>query len=281
MNKYDVHGRVVLITGSTGGLGTELAIALHDAGAKLALLDLDLDAANAQARLLGSEEVAKGWAVDVRSLESVTSAIDAAAQHFGGIDVVIAAAGIAKIGTVAEGSVDDFEAVIDINLLGAWRTLRAAAPYVVDRQGYLLAVSSMAAFVHPPLMGSYNASKAGIWAMCDAMRLELRPTGTAVGTLHPTFFKTPMVDAAMADPATQAMAGDDRANLFRLVPIEVVVAAVIDGIEKRSNQIIVPRNLKPAAALPGLMRAIISQFGSKDEAIVRATEVLREAEQSR
>ncbi len=77
-----------------------------------------------------------------------------------------------------------WERVIDINLSGAWRTFRATLPHVKQTKGYLLAISSMAAFVHSPLNGPYVASKAGLWALCDATRLELRHEKVAVGSAH-------------------------------------------------------------------------------------------------
>ena len=64
-----------------------------------------------------------------------------------------------------------FDRVIDINLNGVWRTFRAALPHVQKQQGYLLAISSMGAFFHSPLQSSYTASKAGVWALCDSLRL--------------------------------------------------------------------------------------------------------------
>lgn len=105
-----------------------------------------------------------------------------AAEHFGRIDIVIANAGIDTMAPMASIDPAAFERVIDINLTGVWRTFRAALPDVQTHQGYLLAVSSMAAY--SPLQASHTASKAGVWAMCDSIRLEVRHLGVGVGSAH-------------------------------------------------------------------------------------------------
>ena len=160
MHTYNLAGRTVAITGSTGGLGAAVAEALRERGANLALLDLDQTAVDKQAADLGGETVARGWVANVRDLESLQSAMAQAAEHFGRLDVVIANAGIDTMAPLATIDPAAFERVIDINLNGVWRTFRAGLPFVQEQRGYLLAISSMAAFVHSPLQGSYTASKA-------------------------------------------------------------------------------------------------------------------------
>ena len=171
MSTYDLTHRVVAVTGSTGGLGSAIATALRAKGARLALFDLDGDAVATQAASLGAADVARGWPINVRSMDSVQTAFDDAAAHFGGIDVVIANAGIEAVVPLEYMEPSRFDAIIDVNLNGVWRTFKAAQPHVRAREGYLLATSSMAAFVHSPLHAAYTASKAGVWAMTDSLRL--------------------------------------------------------------------------------------------------------------
>jgi NAD(P)-dependent dehydrogenase (short-subunit alcohol dehydrogenase family) len=118
MTRYDVSGRTVAITGSTGGLGSALAEALRKRGSTLALLDLNLDATTAQAGRLGGDTVAKGFHADARDLGSLQAAMDTAAKHFGRIDVVIANAGIDTMAPMATLDPAAFERVIDVNLTG-------------------------------------------------------------------------------------------------------------------------------------------------------------------
>lgn len=276
MPKYNLAGRTVVLTGSTGGLGSALATALRSRGANLALLDLDGDAAHSQATKLGPASVARGWAVDVRSLDSLQSALDAAAEHFGRLDVVIANAGVGSMSPMERIDPTAWERIIDINLSGVWRTFRAALPHVKQHRGYLLAVSSMAAFVHSPLNGPYVASKAGVWALCDATRLELRHYGVGVGSVHPTFFKTPMMDDVHSDPAGNTLWGGNKSGLWKMIPLQAVVGATVTGIERRAPLIVPTRQNALAARIPGLIRPLVDRIGfpgnTIPEAIAQASE---------
>ena len=273
MTRYDVSGRTVAVTGSTGGLGSALAEALRNRGANLALLDLNLDATTAQAQRLGGDSVARGFHADVRSLASLQAAMDAAAEHFGRIDIVIANAGITTMAPMATLDPAAFEQVIDVNLTGVWRTFRAALPHVKTHRGYLLAISSMAAFVHSPLQSPYTASKAGVWAMCDSIRLELRHLGVSVGSAHPTFFRTALMDDVVADPAGHELWGGNEKGLWKMVSLQTVVDGIVEGIEHRGAQIIIPKSLMPSAKAPGLFRPIVERIGFRSSAIQRAIQL--------
>lgn len=260
MTRYALGDRVVAITGATGGLGMAAAQALRDRGARLVLLDLDRAALDAQAAALGGPEVAAGWVVDVRSLASLETALDEAARHFGWIDVVIAGAGIGAPETLESMDPAGFERLIDINLGGVWRTFRAALPHVKKRRGYLLAISSMAAFVHSPLNAHYTASKAGVWALCNSLRLELRHDGVGVGSFHPTFFLTPMMEAVVDGPCSTLVWNRHR-GLWRFVALDEVVAALVECIERRRELVTVPRRNGLVAKAPGLLRRLIERIG--------------------
>ncbi|MDO8632427.1 MAG: SDR family NAD(P)-dependent oxidoreductase [Phycisphaerales bacterium] len=270
MPKYELIGRTVLLTGATGGLGAALAKELRARGANLALLDLDTDATGKQADELGGSMVARGWRADVRDLESLKQAAAAAAEYFGRIDVVLAIAGIDTMGPMATIDPEAFERVIDINLTGVWRTFRATLPHVQAQQGYLMAISSMAAFVHSPLQGSYTASKAGVWAMCDSIRLELRHLDVAVGSVHPTFFQTPMMDDVLNDPAGQTLWGGNKKGLWKMVPQRVVINGIVKGIERRATTIVLPKRNTIVAKAPGLFRPIVDRIGFRGTTIPSA-----------
>ena len=199
--RLDLPGRIVVITGASGGLGSGLAGALRAHGANVALLDLDADAVRQQAERLGGNRFARGWSIDVRDLEGLQQVMGEVADHFGAIDVVVAGAGVlGTLETIDVTSAADWDRVIDINL-GAWRTLKAAAPHIAASQGHMVAVSSLIAYVHPPLLASYAASEAGVAALCDVLRLEMRARGVTVGSVHPAIFRTPMVGDALSTPA--------------------------------------------------------------------------------
>jgi NAD(P)-dependent dehydrogenase (short-subunit alcohol dehydrogenase family) len=267
---YDLAGRAVALTGSTGGLGRAVAAALHARGAKLALLDVNADAVAAQVAELGGGPELWGGHVDVRSWATVEQAIDAAAAYFGGLDVVIANAGIAIASPMERLAPEAFDRVVDINLNGVWRTFRAALPHVRARRGYMMAISSMAAFVHSPLQAQYTASKAGVWAMCDSIRLEVRRLGVGVGTVHPTFFPTAMMDEVLTDPAGVKIWGGNRTGLWKMIPLEEVVAAIVRGIERREDMVVVPRRNGLVARAPGLFRRFVERVGFRDRDIAAA-----------
>lgn len=273
MSKFNLAGRVVAITGSTGGLGSALARALRARGARLALFDLDVEAVEKQAMSLGGDGHARGWRTDVRSYNEIERAMDGAAEHFGRIDLVIANAGVEVVAPMAGTHPKTFERVIDINLNGVWRTFRAGLPHVARDKGHLLAISSMAAFFHSPLQGSYTASKAGVWALCNSIRLEVKHLGVSVGSVHPTFFKTAMLADMQADPAGNALWGGNKSMLFKSITLESVVEGIVKGIEARQEMVVIPSSNNLVAKAPGLFRGFIERVGFKQANVVAALEL--------
>ncbi|MFN8149903.1 MAG: SDR family NAD(P)-dependent oxidoreductase [Solirubrobacterales bacterium] len=273
MRKLDLAGRTVLITGACGGLGTALSNALRSKGAKIAVLDLRQEAAAAEAERLGGGTQARGWAVDVRDLADLERVTAEAAAHFGGIDVVVAAAGVlGASATIDATDEEDWSRVVDVNLNGVWRTFKAASPHVAKRRGHMLAMSSMIAYVHPPLLGSYAASKAGVAALCDVTRLELRPQGVTVGSAHPVIFQTGMIGDALGSPAAVELV-DDFTGVFKRAQLEDVVAEMVRGIERRSPRITVPRGHRATTFVPGLAQAALERLAFRPKQINRAIEL--------
>src|SRR5439155_914536 len=127
-------------------------------GAQVAILDIDAAAARRVAAELDGAAVA--FHADATDWASLNAAIAGTVERFGGIDVVVANAGIAgPTATVRTIEPETFERVVEINLLGVWRTIRAALPSIVERRGYVLAISSAAAAMSMPLWAAYAASK--------------------------------------------------------------------------------------------------------------------------
>jgi NAD(P)-dependent dehydrogenase (short-subunit alcohol dehydrogenase family) len=271
MPRYDLAGRTVAITGGTGGFARALAPALRQRGANVALLDLDADRAIDAAASAGPPAAVRGWAADVRRLDQLEPVLAEVAEHFGRLDVVIANAGLGDVGVLlAEDDPQHWDRMIDINLNGVYRTFRAAIPHISKTKGYLLATSSMAAFVHNPLQGAYTASKAGVWALCDTWRLEVRHTGVAVGSLHPSFFQTPMVDAMHTNPAITRLWGGNGGGMWKMTDIDVVVRQAVRGIERRAAHIVAPRSLAVSAVAPGFAQAIVERIGLRGNTIADA-----------
>jgi len=193
-----VNGKVALITGGANGIGAEVARRLHAKGAKLVLTDLDEVQLKDVATRLGENRVLTVVA-DVRELSAMQAAADKAIERFGGIDIVMANAGIATYGSVLHVDPEAFKTLIDVNVLGVFHTVRAALPSVIDRRGYVLIVSSGAAYLALPGMAPYNASKAGVEHLANALRLEVAHLGVDVGSAHMSWVDTPLVSDAKSD----------------------------------------------------------------------------------
>jgi NAD(P)-dependent dehydrogenase (short-subunit alcohol dehydrogenase family) len=241
---YDVRGRTVLITGPARGIGAETARRLAARGANLALVGLEPELLERLADELG--DGAAFWEADVRDAGALGRAVDAAVERFGGIDVVMANAGIAPAAaTVAGADPEAFERVIDVNLLGVWRTVRATLPHVRARRGYVLCIASIAAAVHVPLLAPYNMAKAGVEALADSLRAELAGDGVDVGCAYFGLIDTDMVRGAFAESSTQRLRTQVPAAFTRPLPVAAAAHGLERGIERRARRIVVPRSAIP------------------------------------
>jgi NAD(P)-dependent dehydrogenase (short-subunit alcohol dehydrogenase family) len=251
-----VSGKVVFITGGAGGIGAEVARRLHVRGAKLVLTDLDEAQLNELATELGDEWVLT-MVADVRDLSAMHAAVDQAVERFGGIDTVMANAGIASYGSVLQVDPEAFRRLIDVNVLGVYHTVRAALPSVIDRRGYVLIVSSLAAYAAAPGLAPYNASKAAVEHFANALRLEVAHLGVDVGSAHMSWIDTPMVQDSKADLSTfTEMLAKLPYPLNRTTSVQNCARAFVKGIEGRKRRINSPgwvglfRWLRPVLSTP-------------------------------
>ena len=251
---FNLAGKVVLVTGAARGLGLEAARRLHALGASVALVGLEPDELERRAGELG--ERAWWYECDVTDAAAVEAAVAGAVERFGGLDVVIANAGIAANGTVASIDPAAFERTIEVNLLGVWRTVRAALPHVTARAGYVLIISSASALVHTPMMAAYTASKAGVEAFGDALRVEVAHTGTKVGVAYFSFIDTDMVRRGFDRPSAQ----EGRARLggafSKWAPVSDVGDAIVEGVQRRARHVMVPKSLKPLLYLRSVVQPL-------------------------
>jgi len=244
---WNLDGRVALITGGASGIGAELARQLAARGMRIGLIDLDAG------RLEGIVPGAQTAVADVRDAEALTGAIDDLAGRLGGIDVAVANAGIATGGPMRLIDPGTFEDTIDVNLLGVWRTTRAALPHVLARRGHLLLIASAAAVLPTAGLGAYSAAKAGVEALARSLRVELRPHGVSVGVGYYLIIDTPMVRAGEASPVFRDAKSRMPSPLARTWPLEPAVARTVASIEKRSRAVAHPPFLRAIMALRGLL----------------------------
>ena len=193
-----LQDKVVFITGGARGIGAEVARRLRNKGARLVLTDLDKAELAALAAELGEDRVLTAVA-DVRDLPAVQAAAAKAVERFGGIDVVVANAGINSYGSVLQVDPEAFKRVMDVNVLGVFHSVRATLPALTERRGYVLIVSSLAAYAAAPGWAAYNASKAGVEMIANTLRLEVGDRGVAVGSAHMSWIDTALVRDTRAD----------------------------------------------------------------------------------
>lgn len=252
-----MRNKVVFITGGARGIGAEVARRLRAKGAKLVLVDLGQAELSAVAAELGGDEHVLTVVADVRDLPAMQAAADAAVATFGGIDVVVANAGIASYGSVLHVDPEAFKRVVDVNLTGVFHTVRAALPSVIDRRGYVLIVSSLAAFAASPGMASYDVSKAGNEHLANALRLEVAHLGVAVGSAHMSWIDTALVRDTKADlSAFDEMLSKLPWPLNKTTSLDKCASAFVAGIEGRKRHVYCPewvglaRWLKPMLSTP-------------------------------
>jgi NAD(P)-dependent dehydrogenase (short-subunit alcohol dehydrogenase family) len=231
--------QVALITGAASGIGAEVARQLHNEGAKLVLIDLDETGLKDTAARLGDDRVLSVVA-DVRELSAVQAAADSGVERFGGIDIVVANAGIVTYGSVAKVDPAAFRMLIDINVVGVFNTVRAALPSITERRGYVLMVSSGAAYVAFPGTAPYAASKAAVEQFANAFRMEIAHLGVDVGSAHMSWIDTPLVRESKQDLSTLRDMLESM-RLGRTTSVQQCGTAFIKGIRRRKRRINCPR----------------------------------------
>jgi NAD(P)-dependent dehydrogenase (short-subunit alcohol dehydrogenase family) len=256
-----VKGKVVLITGAARGIGAGVAKDLAERGAKVALLGLEPEELARVAAACGPDATA--WPADVTSWTDLERAVAGVVERYGGIDVVIANAGIAATGFTRSIDPKAFERVIEVDLLGVWRTVRVTLPHLIERRGYAMLVSSLAAIVHIPGNAAYSAAKAGVEAFANSLRAEVRHLGVAVGVVHPTWIATDMVDSASAHPVFGPLRTASPGLAGKTYPASLAVKLISAGVARRSRAVHVPGWVGAVKLIRALMPRIVERQARK------------------
>jgi NAD(P)-dependent dehydrogenase (short-subunit alcohol dehydrogenase family) len=257
MAEYPLQGRTLFITGGASGIGAEVARQAAKRGARLALVDVDIEGAE---RLAAELPNAIAIQADVRDYDSIEAAVAKTVEAFGGIDVAMANAGIETAGTGRGAPLEDIERIADINFTGVMRTTKAVMPHLIDRRGYLLITASLAAILHAPPLSHYVATKAGVEAFGDSVRIEVAHKGVDVGVAYFGFIDTPMVARGKADPILAEFQDASPDNfLSRTYPVSGAGAAVVRGIENRGRRVMYPRFIRGFMVLRSLMPRLLDR----------------------
>jgi NAD(P)-dependent dehydrogenase (short-subunit alcohol dehydrogenase family) len=275
---YNLHGKVALVTGGGRGIGFATARQLHARGASVAVVDLDPVQAREAAERVGERAI--GIGADVVDEGAVMAAVAATVERFGGLDVAIANAGIAPpVSTARTMPPEQFRRVIDVNLLGAWHTARAALPQVVERRGQLIFIGSIYSHANGLLASPYAVSKAGVEALGRALRAELAPLGASAGVVYFGWVDTDLVrdsldrrdDGFGARVLSEILPG----FLLRRISPDTAGATIVRALEQRAPRVFAPRVWRYISAFRGLLSPVLDRRLEND---ARVAAIVAEAE---
>ncbi len=274
MPPYDLNGKVALVTGAARGIGFETARQLHMRGASVAVVDIDAGEAREAAERIGERAI--GIGSDVTDHGAIMAAVAETVERFGGLDVVVANAGIAQkhMATVRGIGTEEWERVFEVDMLGVWRTVRAALPQIVERRGHVVVTSSVYAFVNGVLNSPYAVAKSGVESLGRSLRAELMPLGASASVAYFGWVDTKLVQDAFANNGDRMQQNLPEFLRKRITPAQAG-AAVVAGIEERAPRIFAPRWWRYVSALRGILNPLLDRRFENDAAM---TATIREVE---
>jgi NAD(P)-dependent dehydrogenase (short-subunit alcohol dehydrogenase family) len=230
MTRRNLACKVVLITGAAGGLGAALCRHFAAAGARIAAMDLDVSKLGTlvvELRAAGAEALALPG--DITDPAACRTAVAASLAHFGALDGLINNAGISHRSLLADTKLDVIRRVMEVNFFGATNLTQAALAHIVARQGFIVAISSVAGF--SPLTGrtGYAASKHALHGFFDSLRSEVEGAGVGVTLVCPSFIRTGI--GAAATDGSGAPASSPRITTGGESSPEDVAQRVLEAVE--------------------------------------------------
>jgi 3-oxoacyl-[acyl-carrier protein] reductase len=203
MMQIDLSGKNALVTGSTRGIGRSIAETLAKAGARVAVVGRDLEKAREAAAAVGNG--AQGFACDVTDTAAIAKLVSDVEAAFGSIDILVNNAGITRDNLVMRLKDEDWDAVIDANLRGAFAAIRAVSRGMMKkRSGRIINISSIVGIIGNKGQANYAASKAGLIALTKSVAKELGSRNILVNAVAPGFIETEMT-AAMTPEAREGL----------------------------------------------------------------------------
>ncbi|MFI8748197.1 SDR family NAD(P)-dependent oxidoreductase [Pseudomonas sp. NPDC077186] len=235
------ENKVVVITGAGSGIGRALAVQLAEAGARLALSDINEADLQDTLQQLAPGTDARAYRVDVAARDQMFAHSDEVLRDFGAVHYLINNAGATLVGSVANTDIDEYEWLLNINLYGVLYGTKAFLP-IMQRQdeGCIVNISSIFGLFAYPCQSAYNISKFAVRGLTECLWQELRGTGVRAVCVHPGGIKTNIERAGrrvkLAGDVEGAFA--DRAEKLLVTPPEKCAAEIIDGLRKRRKRIL-------------------------------------------
>jgi NAD(P)-dependent dehydrogenase (short-subunit alcohol dehydrogenase family) len=278
--RYDLNGKVALITGAARGIGFETARALVARGARVIVTDLDAGQIEAAAGQISTDpDRVLALAADASDRAAMDEVVRAGVEKFGRLDICIPNAGIAPSPSTVRG-IDpaEFERVIEVNLLGVWRTVRAAMPHVVEARGQFMLIASVYAFFNGVYASPYACAKAGVEQLGRALRVELAAHDVHTAVAYFGFIDTEMVRSTFDRDERGA---DFQARIpppinRRLTPAQAG-EALARGIERRSSRVIAPNVWKALFYSRGWLGPLLDSVLPRDPRLRKLTRRYDEA----
>jgi NAD(P)-dependent dehydrogenase (short-subunit alcohol dehydrogenase family) len=249
----DFKGKTAVVTGSSGGIGAAVAVALAREGADVVLASRNIknmEAVRDEIEAMGRKSLA--IACDVSKDESVATMKDKAIKAFGNIDILVNNAGVGVRGLLEDISLDDWRYIINTNLMGYIRNVQAFLPHFTNRgSGYIVNVSSIQAlgYVPEPLNIAYITTKAGIIGFTECIHGYLKPKGIKVSCLIPGAVRTEIqTNSRYVGPPDRVKKMIDDSKEFSKLPIflssKQEADGLIEGMKKEEFLILVPETMK-------------------------------------
>ena len=233
------HGKTVLITGASSGIGRATALRLAGHGAHIVLSARNLDALEkVRQEIQSTGGVALVAPADVTNADQVRQAVETTVAHFGKLDILIASAGLSMRAYFEGSALEAMERVMRVNFFGALYATHYALPHVKKTKGSLVAISSLTGKRGIPSYAIYGASKFAIQGLYDALRLELMPDGVHVGVVSPAFVDTPLRSNVLGPNGKPWDVPPPPP--FRIWPVEKCVDRIIRLIVRRKRQALMP-----------------------------------------